>query len=658
MTTAGRFEWLTMPAPSTSAGHGQEMPSDAQTRTCPFCHWTDTIGRFGRIAHEANPNAPEDMKRCWRCGAFFDLAVEVGQYFSQRNIQLPATSLNVQCNARSLLKRQEIATSGDFDLYLEASVLGLRRGFDELLSLGLLNIRHYSHQIEAAQRILKSGCRFLLADEVGTGKTIVAGIVIKESLIRGLAKRICILVPAGLVDTWRSELQEKFREADFHVYRGPADAVKDKIIVSYSRGRMPKNAAALQRQPFDLVVADEAHRLRTRSTQCYEMVKGLRTRGVLLVTATPVANTVADLYAICSLIDRTSLGTVRSFNRMYVHPKDPRVPMNTRHLKAQLKHMMSRARRDQIGIHFNGRKAGLYYVTLTPDERRLYDAVTEYIRDEYRKEVYEETGRRVHLMQLTVLQRELTSSNRAIRTTLAKIAQRPTTTPGTRARLEEFVRMAERIAVDRKIAALKETLDFFPEDRAVTFTEFQVTARQIAAEVEAMMGRKAFLFTGSTPISARPGVLEAFQKTPRAVLVATDAGSEGLNLQFAAHRLVNYDLPWNPQRVEQRIGRLDRLGQEHPVTVISLAAAETIEAHLLDVVASKLRLFSLIVGEAADVLGAIGEGESFERLIRRIVVGASNDDEVRSGFARLGGIALAARERYDQTKATNMVLTS
>ena len=647
MATSGRFEWLSIPYREELPAKSEESSTTFAAKACPGCGWIDGEQRFKTLSGEAG------TRECWRCGMRWDLSVEVNSFFDEEQIKLPPIQVDVDPAESRRYYRCRLENPGFFHLHLQAQYITLQNGFGDLLCLDTLSgIFRLEHQTKTALTVLKKmRGRALLADEVGLGKTIEAGILIKELLIRGIAKKVLIMVPAGLCYQWQVELESKFGE-HFQIFSGRQLKNEDcRLIVSYD---LAKRRKGLLDRHWDVLVLDEAHYLKNRSTAIYKYVKELKSRYLLALSATPVQNSLEELYSLINIVKPGRLGTIRAFKRAFVSKANPRNILKGREpvLKEILSEIMIRNRRDVCGLRLPRRRVGIYYVKPTAPEKELYACVSAYVKAEYKQEFLRETGVNAHMLSLIILQRELMSTPVAVRNTLLRIAHRPNYPETTRKRLHHFADMAAGITLPSKIQALKEILTQFKDQRFVVFTEFVASLNCLADHISAW-GLPVFGISGKQNIKHRTQILTAFANTESAVLISTETGGVGLNLQFCNH-LVNYDLPWNPQRIEQRIGRIDRIGQQHDdVYVFNLVCQDTVEEHVVDILAKKLRMFELVVGEINEVLGHMQKGKSFENLVARIWLRSTSKNQVNLAFTKLGTTVTDARARYDQIRSAN-----
>jgi SNF2 family DNA or RNA helicase len=650
MAISGRFEWVTIPKKDDRPQKYDTVANAFEARACPGCGWLDGARRFEDLSGETG------TRECWRCGMRWDLSVELNSFFEKEQIKLPPVEVTVASADPKKFYRSISKESGLFDLFIQAQHLTLQNGFGDLLSLHTLqNIARLDHQIKTVKRVLKQmRGRALLADEVGLGKTIEAGILIKELVIRGIVKSVLIMVPAGLCYQWQSELETKFDE-NFRIFSGCRLKSEDlQVIVSYD---LAKRRQALLERQWDMLVLDEAHCLKNRSTKIYKFVKDLKSRYLLALSATPVQNSLDELYSLINIVKPGRLGTIRTFKNAFVSKTNPRNIPEGREpaLKEILSGVMIRNRRDICALHFPCRRVGIYYVKPSAPEKGLYKAVSAYVKQEYKQEFLRETGTSAHMLSLIILQRELMSTPPAVQKTLLRIAERSGYPQATRKRLCGFADMAAAIKSPSKVQALKKILTQFKDHRFVVFTEF-VSSLNCLANFITEWSRPVFCLSGRQNVRHRTQILDTFAHTDKAVLISTETGGVGLNLQFCNH-MVNFDLPWNPQRIEQRIGRIDRIGQRHSdIYVFNLVCQGTVEEHVVDILTRKLRMFELVVGEMNEVLGHMQKGKSFENLVARIWLKNKTEKQINFAFTELGKSVAEARARYDLIRSANSQL--
>jgi superfamily II DNA or RNA helicase len=543
-------------------------------------------------------------------------------------------------------RRSQFAHYREVRLKLQAEELAARRGATELQAFDMVrDVIRYPHQEKAARLAIEDmRGRALLADEVGLGKTIEAGIILSEYVLRGLVRRALVLVPASLQRQWRDELRLKFG-LKFHIRRrGERFRGYPFLITTLDTARVGKNQKEILEQNYDLVIVDEAHRLKNHRTLSYDFASALASRRLLLLTATPVHNDLRELYNLVTLLRPGALGTFSAFRRQFVARGDRRQPKNTPELARRLGQVMVRTRREDTKIPFPQRTAETAIIEPTDEERALYEDVTRFVRAGYNDPKLKKAASGWHLT-LQVLQKEVGSSARAAVRTLEKVAER-CPAEAARAEARELARRADALRASSKLAHVTELIDG-TDDKVIIFTQFRGTLRYIT---EALTEREVDVstFYGGMTDTQREEAVRRFRDEAR-VLVSTDAGGEGRNLQFC-RRVVNFDLPWNPMKIEQRIGRVHRLGQEREVFVHNCSANRTVEAHVLTILQDKLNMFELVVGELDLILGNYPESPAIEDTVFKLWASTEDDDEIERGFYRLGEELALARERYEHIR--------
>jgi len=534
-----------------------------------------------------------------------------------------------------------------FDLRAAAERWAGWAGADRLVSLdSLRGVERFAHQIKACLKVMRDlNGRAILADEVGLGKTIEAGIVIKEYVLRGAVRTVLVLVPASLCEQWRAELWEKF-ELDFVVSRGPAGqwGRHPLVISSLETARHERHRRRVRGANYDLLVVDEAHRLRNHLTLGWKFVNHLNPRYLLLLTATPIQNDMRELYNLVTLVRPGTVGTFTQFRRDFLSGHDRRSPRNTPRLRGLLEAVMIRTRRSDTNLVFAPRKVETQWVSQTPSERMLYREVSEFVA----QAVHGEAGApgRPHYFTLVVLQKEMGSTWAAAGATLEKLARNPDGLD--QRRLKQLATRASEVSAEpSKMRSLLRCMGTMNGEKCIIFTQFRSTQDTIVEALRAI-GTEPAVFHGELGWREKEEALDRF-RTALPVLVSTEAGGEGRNLQYC-RIVVNYDLPWNPMRLEQRIGRVHRLGQEHPVRVVNLAARGTIEAYVLEILDRKIRMFELVVGEMEEILGTWQPHGSFEDEIFKRWTESSSPRVRKRRFAELAQHLVVARRLYQQQK--------
>ncbi len=554
------------------------------------------------------------------------------------------------------------------------------------------------HQIEAAAFALGALATggAVLADEVGLGKTIEAGLVLGQLAAEGKGRAV-VLVPASLRAQWRDELYGKFgleanvvdgdtvRAAERRGLRTNPFDTGGIVICSQPFGAM--HAAELERVPWDVAVIDEAHRLRNAYRRDHRtgqaLRKALRRCPKLLLTATPLQNDVMELLGLAALIDDALLGNEESFRLQYATGEldEDRAA----DLKARLAPVVVRTLRRQVKeyVKFTARRSIVEDFAPTEEEQALYDRVSEYLRREHAFAIPQ--ARRA--LFVLVYRKILASSSFALAATLDRLADsleeklagaecaaqadllleadafadeteelfddgaaapRPKGPPAVRMMREELAelracaRLARSIRANAKADALVRGLDRcftvakacgWPE-KAVVFTEFRRTQDHLASLLRSKGYSVTCLSGDVSGTDRRQALVDEFRSRTQ-ILLMTEAGAEGLNLQFC-NLVVNYDLPWNPQRIEQRIGRCHRYGQQRDVLVLNfLNRRNAADERLYDLLSQKLALFDGVFGSSDEVLGALGSGVDFERRVLDIYQSCRSGDEIDLAFSTL-----------------------
>ncbi|MEU4772679.1 SNF2-related protein [Micromonospora sp. NPDC023644] len=527
------------------------------------------------------------------------------------------------------------------ELRLEGERLATLDQFDELLAIDAAHIEHMPHQEAAARTVLtRMGGRGILADEVGLGKTVEAGLVLKELMLRGLAQRILIICPAPLRDQWRDELRDKFDE-DFTVVASGQDArafEQDRVIMTLQL--VLRNAERF-RMRFDLVIVDEAHRLsgagakRTREIVGDLIAKAPR---ALFLSATPVQNNLLELYRLVELLRPGTFDSEYDFSRRFVNRQDPRRPVNAVELRKLISSVVVRTTRHQAGVDRVHRMPPQDHgVVLTPPERQLYDLLLHTLR--HRMTGPADTMRR---RQLAL---RLTASPQAVSRSALRMAERE---PDRQVRevLAEIGHLAGDIRhTSREQTALKVVQRWLDEHgRVLMFTQHTDTLTGILRLLDGA-GISAAPFHGGMTHSARSASVADFRSGRARVLVSTDAGAEGQNLQVS-NCVLNYDLPWNPMRVEQRIGRVHRLTQTRDVHIANLFARNTLDEAVYRLLHDKLAMFELLFGQVVTVLGEL-EGTQDSSMENRVLEAlyAKSDATMQRRLDELGSQLEQARSR-------------
>ena len=583
------------------------------------------------------------------------------------------------------------------------------------------------HQVEAAlfafRAPLERGA--LLADEVGLGKTIEAGLVLSQ-LWAERKRQILIIVPPPLRKQWNRELIEKFyipsiilesKNYNQLVKEGMVNPFSQKdqvVIVSHTYAR--NKAQDIQRIPWDLIVIDEAHRLRNVYKKSNKVGRGIReaTAGFpkLLLTATPLQNSLMELYGLMSLIDPYLFGDETTFRKQFGSGSREVSQSNLKDLKERIAPVCHRTLRRQVVeyVPYTKRIPLLQEFESSEKEWELYEKVSDYLQED---DIVALPRSQRSLMTL-VVRKILASSSFAISDTLQSLIKRldsiiegenlqvaydfvddvdefedtveewedeeatedeivdsdfATRAKKERERLVSYYELAQSITENAKRQALLTALstgfstlnDLGANEKAVIFTESRRTQNYLKEMLEQNgYEGKVVIFngtnnsddikeiyvrwlekhqhddqiTGSRQVDTRAAIVEYF-KEEGAIMIATESAAEGINLQFCS-LVVNYDLPWNPQRIEQRIGRCHRYGQKHDVVVINfLNGKNAADKRVYELLSDKFSLFNGVFGSSDEVLGSLESGVDFEKRIQQIYQTCRTSEEIQQAFNEL-----------------------
>lgn len=510
--------------------------------------------------------------------------------------------------------------------------------FDEMYALE--HVRGFTplpHQLQTARRVLQElHGRAILADEVGLGKTIEAGLILKEYLIRGLARRILILTPASLVLQWTRELNEKFRIPAVAQKKTWMWAQYDILVASLDTAKREPHRTYVLETDWDMIVIDEAHKLKNVKSKNWQTVNQMKSKYMLLLTATPIQNGLKELHSLITLLKPGHLGNTHEF--VSHHMSSKREAKDPVALKSHLSTVMIRNQRKDGATVLPPRRVSAVVLELSSDERALYDAVQDFMKADYA----ERKEQRISVLPLLTLQREICSSPFAAVATLQKMKNRTHSTKKIEC-IEELLRRAQLVKQYTKVECVLNMIDQV-DTKWIVFTEYRAT-QDFLMYMLRQRGVRAVQFRGGFKRSKKDWMTELFEHHAQ-VLVATESGGEGINLQFCNH-MVNYDLPWNPMRLEQRIGRIHRLGQDQPVTVYNLATKDTIENHIVELLQEKIRMFEHVIGELDFIIGNPKFGLEVEKNILDIAMTAESTRDLK---ARLSTFGDALKSKLEQRR--------
>ncbi len=542
--------------------------------------------------------------------------------------------------------------SSDFAPYEETKLVQMSQEIacgtnsNELLALkSCFGVNAYEHQLQTAHAVMeKLNGRALLSDEVGLGKTIEAGLILKEYLLRGMVKRVLILTPASLITQWQEELKTKFG-LNFKNHQEITDwEDSDLVIASLDTAKSTKNQDNVQKIKYDLLIVDEAHKLKNKKTKNWQFVNSINTKYLLMLTATPIQNDMIELFNLISILKPGYLSTVQKFKEDFLAESDKRLPKNSAKLREMLSEIMIRHRRADTLIKFPQRFVHTYSVDLNEDEAALYAELTDFIRKKYFTLPTHKNPRGINRLTLILLQKLMGSSTYALAKALDKMIASNQYKDEFDESLQRLLDMAKNVKTSKKGQVLMEIIKTVKE-KVIIFTQFRGTQDYLVKMLEDE-GYSVAVFNGQMSQAEKDKCIEEF-RNEKQILVSTESGGEGRNLQFCKF-LVNYDLPWNPMRIEQRIGRIHRLGQNDDVHIINLSAKDTIESYVLELLDKKINLFKLIIGELEMILGNMQTKRTLEQIIIDIVTMSPNQDAMKRKFVTLGNKLEKALQTHNE----------
>ena len=534
----------------------------------------------------------------------------------------------------------KIGQSDSIDYYqarIDLFNLSLMADYDSLVCLPTLTtIDKHWYQIETARKVLRQlGGRALLADEVGLGKTIEAGLILSEYLARGMIQSILVLTPASLVSQWQQELAEKFNvdcltTDDKQIQQNPLEfwTSFDRIIASLNTAKSPKHYPHVTKRNWDLVIVDEAHHLKNRSTLNWKLVNALNKRFILMLTATPVQNSLVELFNLLTLLKPGLLKTEAAFKKEYVSSNNGRVPKNPEKLRQLMREVMVRNTRSLVDVQLPKRFATTITVTPSSSEQKLYQDLTNFLRA---------TDLNLDKFSRTNLLMRAGSSSRALTESLKNLAKR--------LQCDELKILIRRAAQIKQVEKAKALVDLLKQSqqKTIVFTTHKATSAYLA-ETFLDAGIPFAEFLGDMSLKQKDAAIDAFRDSV-SVLLASETGGEGRNIQFA-NCIVNYDLPWNPMKIEQRIGRIHRIGQTSDVFIFNFCLKDSIEEYILRILHDKINMFELVVGEIETILGNVDDDFDFSEVVMDIWLKHQTPTLLNSAFEQLADELVQAKDKY------------
>jgi SNF2 family DNA or RNA helicase len=548
-------------------------------------------------------------------------------------------------------------------LNLEALQLKHTDKIDRLISLDVIRSKliPYNFQMHTALQVINEmNGNAILADEVGLGKTIEAGLIMKELLLREEINSILIVSPKSLMSQWKTEMNEKFGET-FAIANNPKEHVDlksdDRIICSHNL--LARKYDELASRTWDLMVVDEAHAFRNTHSKGRVCLSNLRKNHFLLLTATPLCNRLTDLYSIVDLIQPGLLDSERAFVSRFAEDTKSRVvrPEEANQLRQTIGDVMCRTRREQTEIPFTKRCVESRTLEANESEREFIDQATEYLRDmsnnhfktietlmaeNPNRKISESQSNAILVFQAITLQQSFASSPFASIESLKKRQERFPMEAEATSRLIELAKKVK----SAKMELLRNVLNEIPNEQALIFCLRKVTAHKLKEMLDQEFG-KAAVYLGDMDQNERDKVIESFKSGETKYLVATDAAAEGLNLQNCCI-MFNYDLHWNPMKIEQRIGRIHRFKQDRDVTIFNLTVKDTIDDYVLHILYQKIDLFTMTVGKMETVLAEIKEGsQDIQKTIVEILLRSNSRLDIKKELEKLANDLNVSRQNEE-----------
>ena len=384
-----------------------------------------------------------------------------------------------------------------------------------------------------------------------------------------------------------------------------------------------------------MVIIDEAHKLKNSKTKAWQLVNSLQKKYCLMLTATPIQNDLKELYNLITLLKPGQLGSYRSFKQKFM--QDLRTPKNPGQLRKLLSEVLIRNRRGEGTVQFTKRHVYPIIVELTAPERALYDRITRLIKASSKSAFFQG-----NILPLITLQREVCSSFYAAGLTLQKIYEKYNLNPD--AEILSLMNEAVNVRQNSKCDIIENLVSKI-QDRVIIFTEYKASQEYIRWRLE-KANYRTFAFDGSLSRNRKQWARYLFQKEG-GILVSTESGGEGLNFQFCNH-VINYDLPWNPMRLEQRIGRVHRLGQTKDVHIYNLVTKDTIEEYIMFLLHEKINMFEMVLGELDAILMHLKWDKSFETQLMHIFLKNQSKEDVHRELNRLGDEILKTRQEISR----------
>lgn len=563
---------------------------------------------------------------------------------------LPELKVAFEVSAKPVIEAVESHQRKDVEflqLALQGYRLSFRTSFDQLMCLPTLrDVESLWYQEETARKVMKTfRGRAILADEVGLGKTIEAGIILKEYILRGLVRSALVLVPSSLLHQWEEELESKFGlsfvSSASPLFRQDPEGFWENpfMLASLQTAKTKRHFDAVTHRSYDMVIVDEAHRLKNRSTLAWKLVNSIQKTFLLMLTATPVQNSLEELYNLVTLLRPGHLKTQEAFKDEFITRGNPTDPRNREKLRQLLKEVMVRNTRSVARLRLPPRF--ILTVRVEPSEREaeFYTTISRFVAEH-------SSGDSPSLPKMTLrrLLEAAGSSHSAAISMLERIQANPECRVGEQVRA--IMRSGDSIRTGSKLDRVIELVKA-SDEKKIIFVNYVRTLEHISRAMKDLRIPHA-VYHGGLTRQEKQAAMDGFRGRT-GVLLTTGSGGEGHNLQFC-HVMINYDLPWNPMEIEQRIGRIHRFGQEKEVQVYNFCAAGSLEDHILEVLDRKINMFELVVGELDMILGRLHGEEEFADLVYEIWVKNAQEADRKKAFDALAARLKRARTAYDKTR--------
>ncbi len=605
-----------------------------------------------KAPHKPKEKHPPDKER----GA--ESAVPQASPKPEPSSEMPAPEIEMRFSLdsqqlQSVVQQGRVSSEDFFNLALWAYRLSFRSSFDQLLCLALLSdVQSFWYQEETARKVMKDfRGRAILADEVGLGKTIEACLVLKEYILRGLVHNALILAPSALVNQWQEELSTKFGlsfvSSNDPLFKSDPRSFWQQpfLLVSIQTARLKRHFDSLTSRSFDMVIVDEAHHLKNRSTRNWKLINSIHKSFLLFLTATPVQNKLEELYNLITLLKPGHLSTLKAFKNEFVARGNPTDPRNREKLRQLLQEVMIRNTRSVAQINLPPRFANTIRVEPRSEETDFYAGISRFVVDQAR-----EDSKDIAKMSLRKLLEAAGSSHFAALKMLERM--RGQVPERLQSRISELIGLGQKIQASSKV---RQVLDLAKSSREqkIVFVNSQATLRYLEQMFQRHNLDHVLFRGGMTPEQKQRAIRTFEQGCP--ILLSMDSGGEGHNLQFC-RMLINYDLPWNPMQIEQRIGRIHRIGQNREVYIYNFCASGSLEDHILDILDRKINMFELVIGEMEMILGRISQEQEFGELLYSIWTENPDPEDREKAFASLGTTLKRAKTAYEKSKELDETL--